>query len=458
MSQIDTTQPDVAAVPVVSAKEMPFVHRLFAKVFRPSVRQAVVVLFDQGFCSIANFLTGVFVARACSKAEYGLYVLGFTLLMTAMGIQASLSGTPFTVLSPRLKPGERRLYLGSTLIQHLVVSALAAVGFIIAAGVLVAVGRTDCFANVLLALAAASVFMLLRDFMRYVLLAQLRVWASLLMGLAANILTVGMLFWAYTRGWLTAPVAYIILGGCSGLPVLLFLLSERKQIAFATNKLYQHVKENFHLGKWLIARTAAFFFAVQIYPLTLAAIRGPGAAAVYGACLGLASVLNPLFLGMDRFIGPKTAHAANQGFISVRRVVCLSIVAMCGPLLLLVSATVLFGGQAIVAVYGKNYTGLGGILLLIMVNKSLGGLVAPLSNGINALRRPEIVFIGHLFAAGVSLIIGLPLVYAVGAFGAAIGLLLATISRAVYLWAFFVKRCPNVELSKIPRKDFFKMI
>lgn len=452
MSQIETSE-RVLNEPV---EEMPFVRRLFAKVFRPSVRQATVVLFDQGFCSIANFLTGVLVARACTKAEYGLYVLGFTLLMTSSGIQASLSGTPFTVLSPRLKPRERRLYLGSTLVQHLAVSAFAALGFLVAAAVLFGAGRTDSFASVLLALGVASGFILLRDFMRYVLLAQLRVWASLLMGLVANIAIVGMLFWAYMGAWLTAPVAYLILGGCSGLPVLFVLLSERKQITFTTNKLWQHLKENWRFGKWLLARTAAFFFAVQIYPLALAAIRGLAAAAVYGACLGLASVLNPLFLGMDRFIGPKTAHAANQSVIQVRRVVYLAIVAVCGPLLLLVSATVLFGGQAMVAVYGKNYMGVGGILLLIMVNKSLGGLVAPLSNGINALKRPDIVFVGHLFATGVSLIVGLPLVYGTGAFGAAIGLLLATISRAVYLWAFFVKTCPNVRVSKMPRKNFYK--
>lgn len=202
LSQIET----IERVLIEPAEEIPFVRRHFAKVFRPSVRQATVVLFDQGFCSIANFLTGVLVARACTKAEYGLYVLGFTLLVTAMGIHVSLAGTPFTVLSPPLKGKDRQFYLGSTLIQHLVVSAMASVGFIVAATVVFTTGRTDNLAGVLFALAVASVFVLLRDFMRYVLLAQLRVWASLLMGIAANVATVGILLLAYRGGWLTAPV------------------------------------------------------------------------------------------------------------------------------------------------------------------------------------------------------------------------------------------------------------
>lgn len=414
------------------ADEMPFVRRLFAKVFRPSIRQGVVVLFDQGFCSIANFLTGVLVARACSKAEYGLYVLGFTLLMTAMGIQASLSGTPFTVLSPPLKGKDRQFYLGSTLVQHLVVSAIAAFAFVVGAAVLFAAGRIDRFARVLFALGVVSVFVLLRDFMRYVLLAQLRVWASLLMGLVANVAIVFMLCWAYVGGWLTAPVAYLILGGCSGLPVLFVLLRERNRIKFATNKLREHLKENYKFGKWLIAQTVAFFFAVQIYPWALMAFKGAPAAGVYGVCLGLAAVLNPLFMGLNRFIGPKTAHAANQGVIQVHRVVYMSMLVICGFFLPFLVGTLFFGERAIVSLYGQKYMGIGGVFLIIMVQKTISGLASPISSGINALKRPDIGFVAQCLGGSVSILVGLPLAWAFGPLGAALGVCVASVFAVGY--------------------------
>ncbi len=433
LSQIDTSEQLV----IEPAKEIPFVRRLFAKTFRPAVRQATVVLFDQSFCSIANFLTSVLVARACTKAEYGIYVLGLTLLMTAMGIQTSLSGTPFTVLSPPLKGKDRQFYLGSTLVQHLIISAVASVAFVVAAGVVFITGRTDDFANVLVALAAASVFVLFRNFMRYVLLAQLRVWASLLMGLAANIATVGMLIWAYVGQWLTAPVAYLIMAGCSGPPVFFVLLRERKQIAFATNKLREHIQKNWRFGKWLIARAAAFFFAVQIYPWALMAFKGPNAVGLYGVCITLARVFNPLSVGVSRYLGPKTAHATCRGLGSVRRIVSSAMPILAVPLVFLLVGTFLFGNTGLVRIFGNKYQQAGHVLFVLALGISIRTLTSPITSGIEALWKPRINFVAQLIAAGISLTLGLILTFAFGALGAALGYTLSIALNALYRWKSF---------------------
>lgn len=436
---MDTVDIHIESCAPLDANRKSLFRRLFANAFRPSIRQATVVLVDQGFCSIANFLTGVLVARACSKAEYGLYVLGFTLLMTSIGIQTSLSGTPFTVLSPRLKPGELRLYLGSTLVQHLVVSALASVGFFVAAVVVSGTGRTNGFEDVLFALAVASVFMLLRDFMRYVLLAQLRVWASLLMGLAANVATVGILLLAYRGGWLTAPVAYLILGGCSGLPVLFVLLNERKQIAFATDKLCEHLKQNWKFGKWMLACIASCFFAVQVYPWVLAGIWGTSYAAVYGACLGLLRFLNPLIVGYARYFGPKTAHLAHKGMSNVRGVVRLSVRVLVLPLVAFCICVVIFGSKTLVVVFGSKYQGLHNLLLICAVAVVVSAVSSPISIGLNALKRPDYRFRGVFLGACVSLFVGLPLTFSLGPIGAATGLFLSNLVCGIYWWVKFSK-------------------
>lgn len=433
MSQIETSE----GVLIEPVEEIPFVRCLFAKLFRPSVRQATVVLFDQGFCSIANFLTGVLVARACTKAEYGLYVLGFTLLMTAKSIQVSLSGTPFTVFSPRLRDKERQFYLGSTLIQHLVVSAIAAVGFVIAAAVLFAAGRTDNFARVLFALAVASVFVMLRDFMRYVLLAQLRVWASLLMGLAANVTTVGMLFWSYTGGWLTAPVAYLILGGCSGLPVLFVLLRERKQIVFATKKLRKHLKENWRFGKWLVGQVITLFLSVHIYPWALMFFRDNSAVGVYGACVGLAAILNPFFMGINRFLCPRAAQAACKGLSQVYREVYLCMAAMAGPLIVFLICAFLFGEWGIISIYGSKFTGAGVIFTVYSLSAIVAAEGVMISAGTNAMRRPDISLKAQLVGFISTITMGFFLVYKLGPLGAAIGVCISRVLTVGYQFAKF---------------------
>jgi len=423
-----------------------------AQTFRPAVRQGAVVLVDQGFCSIANFLTGVLVARACSKSEYGVYVLCFTLLTVAMNIQTSLTGTPFTVFSPRLRDKEHRLYLGSTLVQHLMVSAFAALGFLTVAAVFSHTGRTDNLAGVLFALAAASVFILLRDFIRYVLLAQLRVWASLLMSLVANVAIVVMLFWAYVRGSLTAPVAYIIIGGCSGLLVLFVLLRERRRITFATNKLWEHVKENWRFGKWLIAQVIVVFMAIQMYPWLLMFFKGSAATGTYGVCIGLAAVANPLFMGLNRFLGPRTAHAARKGSAQIHREVYLAMTFLAGPLLITFLGAVFLGEWAIVTIYGRKFAGTGhifSIVMLAVIITALGGIT---DAGINALRRPDIAFRARLVALAVTVTLGLFLVYKLGPLGAAIGVCIARVLAVGYQLIRFhslkmpVDRCNNYVL------------
>ena len=405
---------------------------LIGEALRPGVLQGMVVLFDQGLCSIANFLTGVLVARGCSKAEYGLYVLGFTLLMTASSVQASLAGTPFTVLSPRLKGKERSLYLGSTLIQHLAVSAVTSAGFIVAAGVVFATGRTDSLAGVLFALAIASVFVLLRDFMRYVLLAQLRVWASLLMGLAANAAIVGMLVWGYTGRWLNAPAAYLIMAGGSALPVLFLVLGARRQISFSTKKLREHLGQNWAFGKWLVACILPLFFAVQVYPWALAVSKGPSLTAMYGACMAIAGLINPLFMGVGRYLGPKTSHAICSGHVAVRNTVNKGIVALTAVVVLFVLCILVAGEWALTTLYGGEYAGAGCVLTICALAVSVSAVGTAIDAGINAVGRPDITFKSRACGAAASLTVGVACVYSLGLVGAAIGLLVARIASFVY--------------------------
>src|ERR1035438_208101 len=68
-----------------------------------ALHQSIVSLADQGVASATNFLTGIIIARACSKEELGLYMLGFSLVLLAGGLQTTLICTPYMVFAPRLK-------------------------------------------------------------------------------------------------------------------------------------------------------------------------------------------------------------------------------------------------------------------------------------------------------------------------------------------------------------------
>ena len=85
---------------------------------------ALLSLADQAISSGTNFLTGVIIGRTCAAEEFGLYLLGFSLLVFALDVQNSLISTPFVVLSPRLEASARARYTGSTLVHQLCLSAV----------------------------------------------------------------------------------------------------------------------------------------------------------------------------------------------------------------------------------------------------------------------------------------------------------------------------------------------
>ena len=412
-------------------------RRLLHKIMRPGVRQAFLTITDQGFFGVANFLAGVMIARACTKGEYGVYVLGFTLITWATNVQASLSGTPFTVFSPSLERKDRAVYLGHTLAQHLFVSGLGAIGFLAAGSAVAVFTGGGSLAGVLLALAAASTFILLREFLRYALLAQYRFGTSLLMGLVSNATAVIVLLWAYRGGWLSAPRAYLIVGGCAGLPALVVLGYLRTQITFSKGELRAHVRKNLAFGKWLAAQVLVVFVAIRMYPWYLAGFHGEEVAGAYGACVGLANVVNPLFLGVRRFLGPRTAHAAVKGISRVRREVYLSMTLGAAPLVVAFVLAVLFGERVMVAVYGNEYAGTGIVLsvyLLAVIATVEGGIV---DSGMNAVRRPDLALRARLIALAATASVGLVFAYKWGPLGAAMGVCLARFLAVAYQFMKF---------------------
>ncbi|MGH9955504.1 MAG: hypothetical protein ACREBC_00045 [Pyrinomonadaceae bacterium] len=76
-----------------------------------NLQGSIVALLDQGVVSSVNFATGVIIGRVCTKEQFGLYTLGYTVLGFAMTSQACLISTPYTIYSPGLaRRGTRPIY------------------------------------------------------------------------------------------------------------------------------------------------------------------------------------------------------------------------------------------------------------------------------------------------------------------------------------------------------------
>jgi len=140
-----------------------------------TARKGLVTLADQAVVSMTNFVTGVIIGRACTKDEFGLYMLGLSIMLYVTNLQTSLILTPYMILSPRLQGDAHALYTGSTLIHQFALSALAML-WLAVGGVVLSLGMgPQGLVPVVWSLVVVIAFILLRDYARQVCFAQLTV-------------------------------------------------------------------------------------------------------------------------------------------------------------------------------------------------------------------------------------------------------------------------------------------
>ncbi len=386
------------------------------------------MIFDQGLCSIANFYVGVMVARACDKSEYGIFILGLTILRVITGIQNSIISVPYAICYPRCKESDSGEYLGSTYVHQLAACLITGVGFCFFAGVVFWRGDSQNMAFTLLVLALASSAFMLREFVRHIMLAELRFWPNMSMSLVANTVTVVVIYYAYKAEYLDTTKAYLIITMCSGLPALVMTIIYGKKICIIKSKVIQDFKNNFRLGKWIVARSLVNTGAVSLYPFLLTYFFDTAQAGVYGVCIQFSSLLNPIFMGLGSYLRPATSHlAASRPDLLQRYIINVFLWLMLIVFIIYV-ACIFYGYELLLLVYGQQYTDSKIVLLVCLFGVSVSVLTSPILRYHEALARTDIPFKAGLAGLFMTATLGVVLVAKYGIIGAAVGFSLAHIT------------------------------
>lgn len=403
-----------------------------------SLRQCIVVITDQTLCSVTTFLTSALVARACTQSEYGAFVLGLTILLFVTGIQNSLISTPYTITYPKCDPSQRPYYLGSALIHQVAMCIVAAVGFYIASFVCSQANAAPATTSTMFMLAIAATAFMMREFIRLITLAELRVWRNLAMSLVANLATIAAVSISFHSHTLTVSTAYLLITLCSGLPALCFASRYWATMRVSWSRVQQDYKANWTMGKWLVARTFAYSGAISIYPVALACFHGTAATGKYGACSQIASLLNPLVVALNSFLLPSFSRIVASTRDNVSTVAIRIAIALCALLCIVLVVMTVCGEYIMTHVYGATYQDTRGLLLLCVVAFSASVVGSPLSTSLDARGRTYTTYKGRVIGLVASLTVGVPLACYCGPVGAACGLAVSQIASTVYYGAHAV--------------------
>jgi O-antigen/teichoic acid export membrane protein len=391
-----------------------------------TMRQGVHSLLDQGAVSATNFLTGVIIARTCSKTELGLYMLGFSVFLFLVDLQTSLIATPYMIYAPRLKGSASALYTGSTLIHQSGFCLLATLALAVSA-VMSRFGLgPKGMGSVLWALAAAVSSIMFREYARRILFAHLKAMRALVLDSCIAVAQIGSLLILGHLGFLSANRAYWVVGGACGLAVLGWLWSDRSVHHIRMSQAAADLRKNWAFGKWALISGFTWTLSMNLYPWLLAAFHGTASAGIWAACLGAVALGNPAVLGVQNFLGPKIAHVyAAVGPTALGRFVFRASIAFAVPISLFCVAMMLWGGRLVGSLYGHEYLGNGLVVAILAWNLSVTAVASSFSRALFAIERADIDFAANLAGLFVMFTLGIWLVRSFAIAGAAAGLLIA---------------------------------
>jgi len=400
-------------------------------------RQGLLVLGDQGFRSASTFLSAMLVGRACGQVEYGFYTLLLTVLVSAEAFQAALVTTPYVVQSPSRAAKDKDIYLGSTILIQLLIAASTSVCLLGALYAFPLSGSGDLSPWILPAFALAYFAVLFREFFRQVLLADLEVGWNLVFGAAVHGSLILVLLGLVLAGGLNAWTAYASIAGCSLVPALAVLGSRRHRIRFQIQDLWRQLRDNWRVGRWLVAQAAIMIISGPVYSWVLASSRGAAAVGLLGACLLPSSLMSPLAQALHAFLLPKTSHAVQRGIHHVRRIVLLSSITVGLALSIFPIILGLFSSTIMDVLFAGKYSPSGWLVLFFALRTYVVVTFVPLQAGLIACRQTYATFKSEMISLILTAFIGLPLTCILGVWGVAWGFLLTRLLSKLYLMLVF---------------------
>lgn len=412
-----------------------------------ALHQGFLSLADQAVASGTNFLTGIIIARACSKEVLGLYTLGFSLILLMTDFQTSLITTPYMVFAPRLKERAHALYTGSTLIHQLAFCVLTMFG--VCCGAL-AVSRgfgPRGLVPVLWALSVVIALIMLREHARRVSFARLRLATAFLFDTSIAVGQIGGLLLLARFGLLSASRSFWVIGTVCGVAVLGWLWLDRECYHPVFRESIVDLKKNWVFGKWVFASGLVWAVSMNLYPWFLASFHGASSTGVWAACFGVVSVGNPALLGLQNLIGPKIAHTyAASGPLALRRLVLRITSAIFLPVSLLCLALILWGDRLVVLLYGRQYAGNKIVVSILALNFVVSASAFSFSRALFAIERADLDFVTNFAALFMMIALGFWLVKAYGPVGAAVGLLAANVIASATRAGVFLARFSRIPI------------
>lgn len=409
---------------------------------KDAFHQGAYVLTDQGMMSIGMFLVGIFMARAVSKEEYGVYVLGWSFIAIAMGIHRAMVVLPFTVFSPKIDAVERDVYQSSGIVHTVVIGLLAilALGLWATWPQQAAEQTRDRMITTLPLLSLITIPLLMREYLRSVLFAKLEFIDGAKVNILASTLLVIVIVTVYLYDALSLESAYATIAATSFIAAGALIYKHPGSRPTARH-VWSDIGRNFKLGKWILVNAIAYGVVSQVYVWLLLYLEDSAAVAAFGACLALSAVLAPFLRAINALVLPKMSHTRDprRGPSGLLRLLRISLLLISIPYLVWLIIGAFFAEPIMTFFYSGKYTGYSTLLILLIIKTTIDSLSTPVTSALQALERPDVTTVSLVMGAVVALPLGYILIDHMGLTGAGIAACVAASVIAGWKWFALIR-------------------
>ena len=433
------------------------VRRAWKSLPRVGFGSHVLSLADQVLVSAMGFLALILIGRWTDSAQLGIYAIGASVLALALATQEALITRPYAIRLHR-PVGTPAEHLFGSLVLSVSLSAFVALALILTALALQWLEARGSVVDLIWILAASLPFVLLREFLRRVSFARLKVSRALAGDAAVAGITLVVLLWLGWAGLLSAVTAFAAVGFACGAASLAWLYLARAEFAFRFGVLAATLKQSWGLGRWLF--TGQLAVQAQGYTthwLTML-LAGAAATGVFTACATIVAFANPLLFGLINIMTPRSVHAfrigGRAGLLrhAARDAVLLAVVmgSFCVAIFVL--------GEDVMRLLfpGPQYSGHDRVLQVLGLAALASAIGVPASIGLATVERVRAVAGVMTFTAVLNAVLVSLLMAKWGLLGAAYGVLVADLVGSLARWAAFLALLPPREGQKpgVPWRQF----
>jgi O-antigen/teichoic acid export membrane protein len=404
---------------------------------------ALCGIIDQGLLSLANLGIGLFLINHTTKENYGLYGIGFAIVLFFVSVQNGLITTQMTILAPEKteREGGIDLYCLSMLYGQYFIFIPIWIFFQIVAYNLYnldIVGSDVFLYQMVISITIMSV--LFHEFMRRYFFLKFNPRRVLMIDLV-NVFFIALTLYMTTRWDYEKPhiLALAIFGGGAMVAGMIGLLSSGLVGFVSKTKMLESLKEAWGNGRWALGGVVVTWGQSQGYVLLLSILATAEAVAEANAARLFLAPVNVISAGFIRVFMPKLVHLKNQqNHTAVKNMARKILAVVIASIFILVLGVIILEDYIIEFAFTDDYSNIGTYVIAWAVVVLFVAIRFNTSTLLQVYSKFKDITLCNTVTTAITLLLGIVLIHYFSVLGSIAALAVGEILLSILLWRKFL--------------------